>query len=169
MTVRRFGACVVLVAALVAVVAAQTAPDDKEFQAALQKEMVAGDLNGAIQDYRRIPTRPGATRSLVSQALLRLAHCYVKLGDNQARGVYQEIVSKYGDQAAAAEARERLAAVGANAPSSTGRDRHRVVWRTPDAVFLGKASRSGRYLPFATGIPMAISPFTTSRTIRTDG
>ncbi|MCC9266230.1 hypothetical protein LOX66_20105, partial [Bacillus velezensis] len=88
-------------------------------QAALQKEMVDGNLKGAIEDYRAISTRPGVARSLAAQALLRLAEAYQKLGDAQSRDVYGQLVRDFADQKNVAEtARARLAALPAVASGS---------------------------------------------------
>lgn len=86
---------------------------DKQFQAALQLEMVAGNLARAIEEYRKVATRQGVDRGLAAQALLRIAECYQKLGDDEAQKTYQEIVARYSDQTAiAATARARLTATG---------------------------------------------------------
>jgi len=87
MTLRRAGAWAVVGVALVCTLSAQqgTAQSDRQFQAALQKETVDGNLRGAIEDYRSIAMRPGVARDLASQALLRMADAYQKLGDPQGR------------------------------------------------------------------------------------
>ena len=68
--------------ALVCMASAQSSvQSDPQFQAALQKEMVDGNLKGAIEDYRAISARPGVPRGLASQALLRMAEVHQKLGN----------------------------------------------------------------------------------------
>ncbi|MGA8027604.1 MAG: hypothetical protein WB992_10685 [Bryobacteraceae bacterium] len=80
-----------------------------ELEGAIVKEQVAGDLNAAIAAYRKIAGESSAPRSVKAKALLHLAGCYAKLGNEQSRKVYEQIIREYGDQPAAAQARVRLA------------------------------------------------------------
>ncbi len=88
---------------------AQTSPA-VELQAAMTKEQVDGDLKTAIAAYQRIAADKSAPRDVRSKALLHLAGCYEKLGQ-QAQSVYQQIVRDFADQPAATQARARLAAL----------------------------------------------------------
>jgi|HubBroStandDraft_1064217.scaffolds.fasta_scaffold36279_2 Tol biopolymer transport system component len=88
---------------------AQTTPA-VELQAAMTKEQVDGDLKTAIAEYQKIAADKSAPRDVRAKALLHLAGCYEKLGQ-QAQGVYQQIVREFADQPAAAQARTRLAAL----------------------------------------------------------
>jgi len=88
---------------------AQTRPA-VELQAAMTKEQVDGDLKTAIAAYQKIAADKSAPRDVRAKALLHLAGCYEKLGQ-QAQSVYQQIVRDFGDQPAAAQARTRLAAL----------------------------------------------------------
>ena len=68
---------------------------------ATDKEIVDGDLRGAITQYQAIVNRYGRTdRATAAQALLRTAEAYRKLGDPQAKQTYQQIVTQYADQTA---------------------------------------------------------------------
>jgi Tol biopolymer transport system component len=102
---KRFG-CLILFAALAlgqdsAVV---------QWKAAMHKEQVEGDLKGAIEAYRKIIARQGKDRAVVAKAMLQMAQCHEKLGDAEARKIYEQLVKSYGDQTAvAAEARAKLA------------------------------------------------------------
>src|SRR5688572_31754828 len=87
MTLRHASTWAVIGVALVCTLSAQGAQSDRQFQAALQKETVDGNLKGAIEDYRAIATRQGVARDLAAQALLRMADAYQKLGDPQAREI----------------------------------------------------------------------------------
>ena len=113
MTLRHAGAWAVLGVALVCTLSAQgTAQSDRQFQAALQKETVDGNLKGAIEDYRAIAMRPGVARDLAAQALLRMADAYQKLGDPQGRAVYGQLIRDFPDQRQLVDtARIRLAAL----------------------------------------------------------
>ena len=56
---------------------------DAAFKAAMDKETVEGDLRGAIEQYKKIAQ--SQDRSIAAKALIRMAECYQKLGDVQAR------------------------------------------------------------------------------------
>jgi hypothetical protein len=58
------------------------------------------DLPGAIKLYQQIIEARSANRSVTARALLELAGCYDKLGQ-QSAAVYQQIVRDFGDQPAA--------------------------------------------------------------------
>jgi len=88
---------------------AQTRPA-VELQAAMTKEQVDGDLKTAIAAYQKIAADKSAPRDVRAKALLHLAGCYEKLGQ-QAQNVYQQIVRDFADQPAATQARARLAAL----------------------------------------------------------
>jgi Tol biopolymer transport system component len=115
-----------------------------ELQRAIQKETINGDLKTAIEDYRGIAAKAGVPRAVAAKALIRMADAYRRLGDAEARKVYERIVKEFGDQKdAVAEARLHLGAV-ASRPSGTEMSR-RLVWRgAPDAS--GSISDDGRFL-----------------------
>jgi hypothetical protein len=85
---------------------------DREFEAAVHREIVLGDLPGAIENYRAILSDPAAPRALAARALLRTGECLEKLGQSEeAYNKYQRIVREYADQPAAlTQARVKLAA-----------------------------------------------------------
>jgi Tol biopolymer transport system component len=86
---------------------------DQQLQSAINKEVVEGDLKGAIELYKKIAAQPGAGRATVATALLRMGQCYEKLGNAEARTAYERVVRDFADQAGiVAQARVRLAALG---------------------------------------------------------
>ena len=85
---------------------------------AMHKQQVEGDLPAAIKLYQQIVAARSASRSVIARALLELAGCYEKLGQQSAT-VYQQIVRDFGDQPAAVQARARLAALRPPAPPAT--------------------------------------------------
>jgi len=111
-----------MVLALAAVLAASFALAQKSDQAevllkaAANKELVDGDLNAAIELYKKVVAQPGASRAAVAKALVQMGQCYEKLGDAQAREArkaYERVVREFADQAEiVAQARVRLAALG---------------------------------------------------------
>ncbi|HLY18027.1 MAG TPA: tetratricopeptide repeat protein, partial [Bryobacteraceae bacterium] len=85
---------------------AQASPGVR-LQAGMAKEDVDGDLKSAMDIYQKIADDRSAPRDVRSKALLRLAGCYEKLGQ-QARKFYEQVVRDFADQPAAAQARTRL-------------------------------------------------------------
>jgi Tol biopolymer transport system component len=138
---------VVVALALAGVIGAHTGiQDDKQFQAALQQEMVTGDLRGAIEAYRAIAERPGVDRALAAAALMRMGESYQKLGDSRARDVFAQVADRFGDQAVAGDARAKLEVMGGARASQVGTTR--TVWSGPKVSNGGVVSRDGRWLPY---------------------
>ena len=129
-----------------ALAAATTRAQEQErlFKAAMNTELVDGDLKAAIEQYQKVAE--GGNRALAAQALVRMAECYRKLGDAQAQAVYRRIARDFGDQAdEVALARSRLAEAGAPVSAARG---DRAVWTGPDADLFGTVSPDGRYLTY---------------------
>jgi Tol biopolymer transport system component len=126
------------------------------FQRALTTERADGKLREAIQLYQRVVDGAKTDRALAVQALVRIADCYQKLGDTQARRVWELVARDYTDQKAeAAEAKARLMALAAPA-TAPGSQTARLVWKGQEAFgsVRGTISPDGRYLTFldlATG------------------
>ena len=105
---------VVAVAASAIAAAPAQAPQNPErlLKAAMNTELVDGNLKAAIEQYKKVVE--SGNRPLAAQALLHIAECYQKLGDAQARQVFERVVREYADQKkAVAIARERLGVKGA--------------------------------------------------------
>jgi Tol biopolymer transport system component len=138
---------------------------DVELKAAQQKADVQGDLRGAIEDYKRIAARAGASRAVAAQALVQMAECYQKLGDAQARKIFEQVVRDYADQSDAAKtARARLRSLAARNAGITTRQ----VWTGPNVDTYGSVSADGRVISFTdweTG-DLALHDLTTGRNRR---
>lgn len=82
-----------------------------DLEAAIHREIVLGDLKGAIDEYRAIVAGPVKSRAVAAKALFQLGQCEQNLGRRpEAYAAYARVVSQYGDQTAtAAEARALLA------------------------------------------------------------
>jgi Tol biopolymer transport system component len=117
---------------------------------ATKKEVVDGDLKGAIETYQKIVALEGVPRATTARALLQLGQCYEKLGNTEARKAYERLVREFTDQPEEAKlARGRLAALGGSSAVRNGRDtamRVRQVWAGPERDLLGAITRDGRYL-----------------------
>jgi Tol biopolymer transport system component len=82
------------------------------FEAARKLEVVDGDLTAAIAQYEKVAQ--GSDRALAAQALLRMADAYQRLGDPQARAVYDQLIRDFSDQREIVEAaRTRLSSLSA--------------------------------------------------------
>lgn len=114
------------------------------FKAAMDKEVIDGDLKAAIEQYRRIAdTYRRSDPATAAQALLRMADAYRTLGDSQWRAALERVLREFGAQKeAAAQARARL---GAATPETAVRA-DRAVWIGAD--MFGKVSPDGRFISF---------------------
>ncbi len=112
--------------------------------AALHQERVAGNLQAAIDGYRKVLASKGVSRSLAAQAQYHIGICYEKLGSQEVRKAFESVVRNYSDQKdMVAQARVRLAAMS-GAPASV---RTRLLW--DNAIDLwGHTSADGRYFSF---------------------
>lgn len=145
MTDRRTRIATALVAVLLAIPVVTPAQSGGEvaLRAAMETETVKGDLRAAIEQYKQIAA--GRDRALAAKALLRMAECYQKLGDSEARAVYERVIREYADQSEAVTlARARL---GATAPVSTTKG-DRAVWTGPYVDLFGQVSPDGRFITF---------------------
>ena len=116
-------------------------------QAAIKQELVEGDLKGAIEQFKKIAQN--SSPEVAAEALVHMAACYDKLGQAEARNVYEQVVRQYPNQKkAVAEARAWLDAHGANASPQAG-IRIEQVWTGPGVDLEGRLSPDGRYLTFA--------------------
>jgi Tol biopolymer transport system component len=121
---------------------------DLQLKAAVYKETVEGDLKGAADLYKQVASNADAPRQVAAAALLGLGGCYEKLGQQDARKVYERLVAEFSDQAReVAEARQRLAALSGGAPART-RDSRLTIRRVPDLDMFAKPSPDGKFLAF---------------------
>ena len=122
-------------------------PQDRAAEAALRtamdKETLEGDLKGAIEQYKKVAQ--SKDRSIAARALIRMAESYEKLGDSEARRIYERIASQYGDQKEAVRiARERL---GRSEPTPSLVAR--TVLTCPPAPGCGRVSSDGRFTSYS--------------------
>jgi hypothetical protein len=85
---------------------------EERLEAAIHREVVVGDLNGAMSQYRGILAEKAVPRSVAARALLQLGECQEKLGqDKEAYSTYRLLVADYAGEAAVANrARLKLSA-----------------------------------------------------------
>ena len=137
--------CIALVlAAGTGLLPAQTsAQAEKALESARHKEVVDGDLKGAIEQYRKIASQFSKQPEIAARALYQLGQCQEKLGQAEARQSYERIVRDYGSASQyTAMARARLSAMGV---TQGGEVRTRLLWdKTPD--LFGTTTSDGRFL-----------------------
>ncbi len=135
-------------------------------QKAIQKEIVDGELNAAIEMYRQILANPGQNRTFAAKALLQIGKCYEKLGNAEARIAYERLLSEYPDQReVTTEARTRLAALAK--PVDNSDITMRQIWVGPAANDPGPPSPDGRFLLYVdwnSGGNVAIRELATGKT-----
>ncbi len=121
--------------------------------AALHQEEVEGNLEAAIETYKKILAEYPDNRPLAAKALLQIGQCYEKLGKDEARKAYERLVRDYADQGdVVAQARTRLAALRKPAGPAKGSGIiTRQVWAGPFDDLLGAPTRDGRYLTLQDG------------------
>jgi len=118
---------------------------DLLFESARQKETLEGDPKGAIREYEEIVKRHSSDREVAAKALLAMAECHQKLGDGEARAIYERVLREYADQKqSVALARARLGGSG----SATRAKGDRPVWTGPKVDGFGTSSPDGRLLTY---------------------
>jgi len=115
------------------------------FQRGLAKERADADPRAAIRIYQQVLQDKSTDRKLAAQALLRMAECHQKLGDSEARKIYERLLHEYADQKdQVAVARARLAA--GKAPNGVI---SRKLFESSTLSFpFGALSPDGRYLVY---------------------
>jgi hypothetical protein len=103
-----------LLAGVCATLLAAQRDSDRQLEAAIYREVVAGDLKGAIEQYRGILAAPHTPREIAARALLQMGECYDKLGQRrQAHDAYTRVTREFESlTAVASEARGRLDRTG---------------------------------------------------------
>jgi Tol biopolymer transport system component len=85
---------------------------ERLLQKAMLLETVDGNLQAAIDQYKKIVAENGGNRVVAARALLRLGGCYEKLGVAEAYKTYLRLINDYSDQTAEVTlARQKLAAL----------------------------------------------------------
>ena len=139
-----------LLAATLAVSVGLAAQSTKSAQALLRTAMdtavVDGDLRAAITQYQTIVETFETDRAVVAAALVQMGGLYEKLGDPEAREVYQRVVRDYADQRdAAQQAQARLAVANSNAQQVASPALHtELLW--DNAHPQGDISPDGRFV-----------------------
>jgi len=134
-----------ILAAVLSAGAQKTDDAERLLKAAMNTELVDGNLQAAIEQYRKVAQ--SGHRGVAAQALIHMAECYQKLGDAESRKIYERVLREYADQKeAAAIARARLGRNGASRETGVV---VRQVWAGDGVNLGGRPSPDGRYFVFA--------------------
>ncbi len=95
-TTTRILAIIMLAAGLVLAQGERSA--EVQLKAAMHKEQVEGDLKAAIAQYQQIISHYGKNRAVAAQAIFHMAQCHEKLGQTEARKLFEQLVKDYADQ-----------------------------------------------------------------------
>jgi Tol biopolymer transport system component len=149
----------------------QSESPEQQLKAAMQRELVGGDLRAAIKEYEAIVSRHRDNRAVAARALVQIGLCYDKLGQPDARKVYEQVVKDYGDQAEpAAQARARLAAMSGQSPTAplatAGAVRALPSIDTNDLQSVSPDGTKAAFIVYEKGQNLAVYDFAT-RQLRT--
>ena len=90
---------------------------DQLFQKGIMKEEGEGSLKEAIELYKTVADNTKADKVLRAKALYQMATCYEKLGQQEARNIYEKLVANYTDpQELVANAKRKLYNLNAGQP-----------------------------------------------------
>ncbi|HUU36932.1 MAG TPA: tetratricopeptide repeat protein [Candidatus Desulfaltia sp.] len=153
-TVKSIGviSCIAILGALVSVagIARQAEEPGVLLRAAIEKEEVDGDLQGAIDVYKQIIAKHSDNRPIAAKALLRLGGCYEKLGLREAQSAYQRVIEDYPQQLEEVKAaKERIARLARASAETPGKPQFRKI-QIPANPGNGVLSPDGKRLAFAT-------------------
>ena len=139
---------------------------EEMFRKGLVKEEGEGQLEEAIDIYNKIQENATAGRNLRAKALLHVALCYEKLGEEKATEVYRKLISDFADQEDLVEiSRKKLSAITSKSETTLTKG---IVFEElwPDAEDVYGASPDGRYLNYIDWktIELAVKDLVTGKT-----
>ncbi len=121
---------------------------------AIHLEEVKGDLEAAIDAYKRFLAQYGNIEPLAATAQLHLGICYEKLGLREARIAYQTVIDRYPQQQEAVKAaKERISRLAGMSDTAPDKPKFRKM-RTPFNIPEWSGSRlspDGKNLAFGSG------------------
>jgi len=125
------------------------------FERALYIEEAKGDLQKAIELYKKILKQFPENREVAAMAQLHIGLCYEKLGLKEAQKAYQNVIDNFPEQTEAVKvAKEKLSILlRAQALIEKGDTEFKIrqVWAGPDVDTSGAPSPDGRYLSYMDG------------------
>lgn len=133
-------ACFLLIAS-----APRTGDPERQFAQAVHREVVLGDLSGAMEQYRSLAAQTGQMKSVAARAFFQIGLCQEKLGQQkEAYATYRRVVNEYGDQADIAQ-RARLKLAAWSGPRNLKFDEG-AVGKVPPGWFVPSLPKDADYL-----------------------
>jgi Tol biopolymer transport system component len=136
---------------------------DAMLGAALHLEEVEGNLEGAIDTYKRFLAQYRDNESLAAKAQLHIGICYEKLGQREARTAYQTVIDRYPQQIEAVKiAKQRISRLADTLEAATDKPKFRKItipfklsWWSPTPIgpavdFGARMSPDGQTLVFGS-------------------
>ena len=118
------------------------------FEEALYQEESEGNLQKAIDLYRKVITEFPGNREMAAKAQLHIGLCYEKMGLKEAEKAYRLVLDNYPDQTAlVAVANEKLMRLEKTRSAVEGKDKNfrtHKVWSTTEDAY--SVSPNGRYI-----------------------
>ncbi len=130
-------------------------------KATMHRELVDGDLQAAIEQYKYIVARADENRAVAAKALLHMGQAYEKLGRSEASAAYQRVLRDYADQQETVVlARVRLVALREPTPRDVA---SRLVVRQIWDRQAGAVSPDGRIVIFSRQDSLRVRDLRTGR------
>ena len=150
----RFTHLILAIVTAVAVVAADQNDTARTLlEAARKTAVVDGNLTAAIRQYAAIvETYSKSDRATVADALVRMAECYEKLGDTQARKIYERVVREFSDQTG----QVALARVHLGRGERSDGQRAIALRKVWTGDISGAVSTDGRYMTYVDNFNTAL-------------
>ena len=116
---------------------------DVRLEAATHRELVTGDLRGAIDEYQQIAAMRAVPRPVAATALLQMGRAYEKLGAPEAGAIYARVIRDFADQRPIVDqARTRAAALSQVAAGPLAPSKRLLVNHA--GANYGKPTRDGK-------------------------
>ena len=139
---------------------------DQLFQKGIMKEEGEGSLKEAIEIYKSVADNTKADKVLRAKALYQMGNCYEKLGQQEARGVYEKLVANYTDpQELVANAKRKLNNLNAGQPvlPKTGLSIRQI---NDVSITEGPFSPDGKYVVLRDSISLFVKNLQTGEKCR---
>lgn len=139
---------------------------DQLFQKGIMKEEGEGSLKEAIELYKSVADNTKADKVLRAKALYQMGNCYEKLGQQEARNIYEKLVANYTDpQELVANAKRKLNNLNAGQPvlPKTGLSMRQI---NDASVIEGPFSPDGKYVVLRDSISLFVKNLQTGEKCR---
>jgi hypothetical protein len=121
---------------------------ERQLEAAIHREMVLGDLKGAMEQYHALLGHAAESKGVAARALFQIAQCQEKLGQRrEALATYRQVAAEYRGTEVAAGAQAKLADFDLNSPGPRNlKFEEGEVGKVPPGWFVPALPREAAYL-----------------------